>query len=200
MEKPEKKEIRIRSARQEDAAALLQIYAPYVRETAITFEYEVPTQDEFQARICKTLEKFPYLVAEDENGIVGYAYAGSFHARAAYDYAVETSIYVDRAKRKSGIGRLLHDALAEELRKMGILNMYACIAAPASESDPFLDRGSISFHTRMGYRMAGEFLQCGYKFQRWYNMVYMERIIGTHKEKQPPVRWKSACFNRKVTE
>ena len=85
----------IRTAKEEDAERLLGIYTPYITDTAITFEYEVPSTGEFRQRINNTLKKYPYLVAEDENGnLVGYAYAGVFKGRAAYGWAVETSIYV----------------------------------------------------------------------------------------------------------
>ena len=104
-------EITIRTARESDAPALLNIYAPYIVNTAITFEYTVPSTEEFAGRIRRTLQKYPYLVAEQQNKILGYAYAGPFHERAAYDWAVETSIYVDQTQRHTGIGRLLHDAL-----------------------------------------------------------------------------------------
>ena len=108
--------IHIRTASPDDAAALLAIYAPYVRETAITFEYDVPSTEEFVRRITHTLEKYPYLVAEKDHSILGYAYAGPFHERAAYDWAVETSIYVDRNQKHSGIGRLLYDTLENVLK------------------------------------------------------------------------------------
>ena len=91
--------ITLRIASPADAEALLELYAPYVRETAITFEYEVPSPEEFQSRIRRTLEKYPYLIAEQKGRCVGYAYAGAFHARAAYDWAVETSVYVERGLR-----------------------------------------------------------------------------------------------------
>ena len=96
--------IHIRTVSPNDAAALLAIYAPYVQETAITFEYEVPSTEEFARRITHTLEKYPYLVTEKAHTILGYAYAGPFHERAAYDWAVETSIYVDQNLKHSGIG------------------------------------------------------------------------------------------------
>ena len=167
--------------------ALLAIYAPYVRETAITFEYEVPSTEEFTRRITHTLEKYPYLVAEKDHTILGYAYAGPFHERAAYDWAVETSIYVDQNLKHSGIGRLLHDALENALKKQGILNMNACIACTPTE-DPHLNNNSVEFHTHMGYRLVGEFYQCGYKFRTWYNMVWMEKQIGEHLTDQPEIR------------
>ena len=121
----------IRTAKEEDTEQLLEIYALYVSDTAITFEYEVPTIDEFRQRINNTLKKYPYLVAEDENGnLMGYAYVGAFKGRAAYDWAVETSIYMKQSEARQGLGRLLHDALQKELQQMDILNMCACISAP----------------------------------------------------------------------
>lgn len=172
----------IRVAREEDAAALLEIYTPYVLETAITFEYDVPSVEEFAGRIRHTLERYPYLVAEDESGeLLGYAYASPFHARPAYDWAVETSIYVARGAHRQGVGRRLYEALEQCLKEQGILNLYACIASPRQEADPHLSKDSIRFHEHMGYRLIGEFHQCGYKFDRWYDMVWMEKMVGEHK-------------------
>ena len=99
----EKHDIRIRIATEDDAEALLAVYAPYVIKTAITFEYEVPTLEEFRGRIRHTLQKYPYLVAERDGTILGYAYVGPFHERAAYDWAVETSIYVEENLRRCGV-------------------------------------------------------------------------------------------------
>lgn len=180
--------IHIRVAEPADAAALLEIYAPYVRETAITFEYDVPTVDEFADRIRRTLEHYPYLVAVQGEVILGYAYAGVFKGRPAYDWAAETSIYIDRSLRRTGLGRKLYQALEELLKKQNILNVYACIAYPAEE-DAYLTRDSVDFHSHMGYRLVGQFRQCGYKFDRWYDMVWMERMIGNHVSGQPPVKW-----------
>ena len=182
--------ITIRTATVSDAQALLNIYAPYVEHTAITFEYDIPSVEEFASRIKHTLQKYPYLIAERNGKLLGYAYAGPFHERPAYDWAVETSIYVDQNIRHQGIGRKLHDALEEALRSQGILNMNACIAYP-SEEDEYLDRNSMKFHTHMGYRLVGEFYQCGYKFHRWYNMVWMEKLIGEHLADQTPPRFPS---------
>lgn len=177
----------IRSAAPADAAALLAIYAPYVERTAITFEYDVPSVEEFAARIGNTRKRYPYLVAEADGKILGYAYVGPFHDRPAYDWSVETSIYVDQEHKKSGIGKTLYAALENALKEQGILNLYACIASPETE-DEYLTRDSIRFHEHLGYRMVGEFRQCGYKFNRWYNMVWMEKFIGSHLDIQPPVK------------
>lgn len=172
--------MRIRPATPDDAAALLAIYAPYVTDTAITFEYEVPTEEEFRRRIERVSEKYPYLVAEEEGHIVGYAYASAFKERAAYQWAVETSIYVDRQGKRKGIGRRLHDALEEALKMQGILNMNACISYVEPE-DEYLNLDSVRFHERMGYSKVAHFHLCGKKFGRWYDMIWMEKLIGEHE-------------------
>lgn len=177
----------IRLARIEDAPALAAIYEPYVRETAITFEYVPPTADEFAERMCKTMEFYPYLVAELDGRLVGYAYAGTFKGRPAYDWAGETSIYVAQGHTGEGTGRALHDALERALAAQGVLNMYACIAVPDGEDDETLTRNSQRFHEHMGYRLVGEFYQCGFKGGRWYNMIWMEKMLGEHRADQPPV-------------
>lgn len=179
--------LQIRIATVEDSAALLDIYKPYVEKTAVTFEYEVPSLEEFSGRIKTILKKYPVLVAECESEILGYAYAGAFQSRAAYAWAVETSIYIREDSRKFGIGRLLYEELENILRKQNIVNLNACIAYP-TEEDTYLTKDSVKFHEKMGYRMVGEFRQCGYKFNCWYNMVWMEKHIGEHRKEQPPVK------------
>ncbi len=193
-------DIRIRVASVDDAEALLAIYAPYVVKTAITFEYEVPSLDEFRGRICHTLQKYPYLVAEEKGKILGYAYVGPFHDRAAYDWAVETSIYVDENLRRSGVGGKLNRALEAVCKAMGILNMEACIGVPEAE-DEHLTRNSEEYHTHIGYRLVGEFYKCGYKFGRWYNMVWMEKLIGEHKDEMQSPIWFSDLWDvQKILE
>lgn len=183
----DKGKIQIRIANIHDTEALLEIYAPYVKDTAITFEYEVPTVQEFRGRISHIQKRYPYLVAELDGEILGYAYAGAFHQRAAYDWAVETSIYVKRECRGMGIGRELYEALEKILAEQKILNLNACIAYPAEE-DEYLTKDSVNFHSHFGYQLVGEFHQCGFKFHRWYNMVWMEKHLGIHRENQPAVK------------
>ncbi len=175
----------IRLATENDAESLLEIYAPYVEETAITFEYVVPTADEFRGRIRETLKNYPYYVAESDGKIAGYAYAGRFKERNAYDWAVETSIYVKKNLRRAGIGSALLKRLESTLARQNILNANACIAQ-TDGPDEHLTNASIYFHEKEGYRMAGKFHDCGYKFNRWYNMVWMEKMLGDHKKNQPP--------------
>ncbi len=173
-------DITIRIARESDKEELLAIYAPYVSETAITFEYTVPTHEEFRDRIRKTLAKYPYLVAVQDAEILGYAYASEFKNRAAYDWAVETTIYVKQDSRKSGVGKKLYQALEEVLKQQHICNLYACIAYP--------NPGSIGFHERLGYQTIGHFSKCGYKFETWYDMIWMEKMISEHDQHPEPFK------------
>ena len=166
----------IRSAERSDAARLLEIYAYYVENTAITFEYDVPTLSEFTERIEKISAQYPYLVLEENGVIQGYAYAEPFHTRAAYAHCCELSIYLDLHAHGRGYGRLLYSALENELRNMGKRNFYACIASPITE-DAYLTNNSEQFHSHLGFVKVGRFHQCGYKFGRRYDMIYMEKII-----------------------
>ena len=166
-------EITIRTAREEDAAKLLEIYRPYVEKTAISFEYDVP-------------RKHPYLVAEIEGEIAGYAYTSDFVGRAAYDHSSELTIYLKENMRKMGIGKKLYHALEEISRAQNITNLYACIGYPEKE-DEYLTRNSAEFHQHLGYQIVGKFYNCGCKFGRWYHMVWAEKIIGTHESIPAPV-------------
>ena len=171
--------ITIRNVKTDDANDLLKIYSYYVENTAISFEYTVPSEEEFRERINKITSKYPYLVAELNNEIVGYAYAGPFKERAAYDWSVETTIYLNKDSKGMGIGKKLYLALENKLKEQNILNLYACIASPDNE-DKYVTKESINFHHHLGYQIVGEFHKCGYKFNSWYNMVWMEKIIGEH--------------------
>jgi len=181
---------RIRTATVADAPAILEIYRPYVEGTAITFETATPALEEFERRIARTLEKFPWIVLEDEGGrVVGYAYAGTFKGRAAYDWSVETSIYLDRNIRGRGLGRMLYDELESILARMGIRNLNACIACTSRPDDPYLTEGSVRFHEKLGYAVVGTFHNCGFKLGGWYDMMWMEKPIGPHDGEPAPVVW-----------
>ncbi len=185
--------ISLRKARVEDAQALLSIYSYYVKKTAITFEWEVPSVKEFEDRISNITQSFPYIVAEMEeegrNKIVGYAYSHVYRTRAAYAWTTETSIYMDKNYRKMGIGRILLEELEKKLKAQNYLNVYACIAS-CDEEDEYLTHDSIKFHAKMGYKEVSYLKQCGFKFNRWYDLVTMEKILGDHtanpKEILPP--------------
>ena len=177
----------IRNAKLEDAQAFLDIYSYYVENTAVTFEYETPSLEEFGSRMTETLKKYPYLCILEDGTIRGYAYAGAFVGRAAYDWSAEMTVYLAHDAAKRGLGRKIYEALETALKEMGVLNLYACIAYP-EEEDEYLTKNSALFHQHMGYRKVGEFHKCGYKFGRWYHMIWMEKIIGEHSKDQAAVR------------
>lgn len=176
----------IREATAKDTAALREIYAYYVENTAATFEYQPPSIEEFTDRIKNAQKRYPYLLIEREKEVVGFAFAHAFRERPAYDYAAEVTIYLGRDQRHRGVGRILYSALEEELRRMGVLSLYACVALPSGE-DEHLSMDSPRFHETMGYHRCGEFRNCGYKFGKWYTMVWMEKIIGSFPERPEPL-------------
>ncbi len=177
----------IRPVTPEDAARLLEIYAYYVQRTAISFEWETPTVEEFRRRIRNTLRRYPYLCVLRDGEILGYAYASPFVGRAAYAWSAELTIYLAPDARRQGLGGALYRALEEALREMGVQNLYACIGVPETE-DEYLNNNSAEFHAHLGFREVGRFDRCGYKFGRWYHMIWMEKLIGDHAAPAAPVR------------
>ena len=165
----------IRLAKPSDARSLLDIYAPYVENTAITFEYEVPTIEDFAIRIEKTLEKYPYLVAEEDGVVLGYAYASTYYARAAYEWEVELSVYVSQDARGKGVGSKLYDALEEMLEQMGYIHFLACISLP--------NEASLALHRKRGYQQVAHFPKIGYKFNLWHDIVWLQKSLD--KEARP---------------
>lgn len=180
------KEPKIRIASPKDAVELLAIYTPYVEKTAISFEWETPTPEEFAKRISNTLKKYPYLLAEQEGEILGFSYTSPFVGRAAYGWAAETTIYLKEGYKRKGIGRILYNALESASKAQNILSLNACIGYPEKE-DEYLTLNSVRFHEHMGYSMVGKFHNCGYKFGNWYHMVWMEKEIGNHTPDPAPV-------------
>ncbi|MCQ2969013.1 MAG: N-acetyltransferase family protein [Clostridium sp.] len=162
----------IRIAKLEDAKELLNIYEHYVNNTSITFEYDIPSIEQFKNRIETTLIKYPYIVAEENGKIYGYAYASSFKSRRAYDWSVETSIYVQYGKSSKGVGTLLYNELERLLKLQNIINLNACIAYPNEKSE--------EFHKKFGYKTVAHFTKCGYKFGKWHDMIWMEKFINEH--------------------
>ena len=118
----------IRTVTEKDAHELLEIYRPYVEDTAITFEYDVPSVEEFAERIRRISAKYPYIAAVENGKIAGYAYAGVFKNRAAYDWSVEVTVYVKKGLHRKGIGAKLYSALEKLLAAQHITNLYACVA------------------------------------------------------------------------
>lgn len=174
-------EVEIRAASPEDAAAILEIYAPYILNTAVTFEKEVPTLEEFTWRIRDVLRVYPYLVAVREDRIIGYCYAHRFRERAAFDWSAEVSLYVHPDFHGQGVGGRLYRRLEAAMKAQGIRNSYACIVS-AKVGDPYVTDASPAFHEHVGYTVAGTLHRCGYKFHRWYDMLIMEKSLGNHRE------------------
>lgn len=175
--------MQIRMAVVEDTKEILKIYKPYVEKTFISFEHTVPSEEEFSNRIRQTLEKYPYLVATDHDKIVGYTYAAPFKSRAAYEWTVETSIYVNEAYRGQGIGHQLYTALEALLIRQNIVTANACIAYPNEES--------IKFHESCGYQKVAHFTKCGYKLGKWVDMIWMEkrlRVPPKHPQNIIPIQ------------
>jgi phosphinothricin acetyltransferase len=159
----------LRPATGADAAALLDIYRPYVEATAVSFETVVPSIDEFAARIARVTAGWQWLVAEEDGRCVGYAYGASHRERAAYRWSVEVSAYVLPAHHRRGIGRALYLKLFEDLRRQGFCNAYAGITLP--------NEGSVALHHSVGFEFIGIFKAVGRKFDRWHDVAWYQREL-----------------------
>lgn len=163
----------IRMATKNDAEALLNIYKEYI-ETSITFETVLPSVAEFEQRIENTLSFYPYIVLEDNNTILGYAYAHRFRERKAYDYDVELSIYMAKNACGKGLGKKLYIKLFDLLKEMGVRNLCSCITTPNPKSE--------GLHEALGFRFVGEFKNSGYKNGKWLSVVWYEMAINDFDE------------------
>lgn len=177
--------IRLRMATPHDAPVLAAIYAPYVQNTAISFEYEPPTDEVFAGRIREVLEQFPYLAAVRGDEILGYAYAHPYGVRKAYSHSVELSVYIRRDCRGLGLGRMLYEAMEVLLKAQNVTNLYVLVAGVEVE-DEYLTHDSQKFHLAMGYEYVGKLHKAGYKFGHWYDMITMEKLIAPHPEHTQP--------------
>ena len=166
----------IRDAVPGDAAALLDIYRPFVTDTAVSFELVPPSATEFRDRIAEAQTKWAWLLAMHEDAPVGYAYASAFRTRAAYQWTVETSAYVHPKHRGKGVARQLYRRLLSRLAEMGYCNAYAGIALP--------NDGSIAFHRALGFTPVGVFHRGGWKFGKWHDISWWE----TKLRDEPPAR------------
>lgn len=161
----------IRLATEADLPRILEIYAPYIETTAISFEYTVPTLEEFTQRFQKITANFPWLVWEEDGTVLGYAYGSLPFERAAYQWSAEASIYLCPEAKGRGIGKSLYAALEEILKRQGYRKVYAIITT-ANEA-------SVAFHKAVGYRHTATFPDCGYKFGQWYGTVWLEKDLNT---------------------
>jgi L-amino acid N-acyltransferase YncA len=162
--------VEIRSATAADAAAILAIYAPIVRDTIISFETEVPSVAEIAQRIDTALKTHPYLVAETGGAVVGYAYAGEHRARSAYRWSVDVTVYVAAPARRSGVGRALYGRLLPMLAERQFHAAFAGIALP--------NPASVGLHEAMGFTPVGIYREVGCKFGRWHDVGWWQRLLS----------------------
>ena len=175
----------IRFATAADIRAMLAIYAPYIRDTAITFEYAVPSAAEFARRWETVTTQFPWLVWEENGEILGYAYADRAFARAAYQWDADLSIYLRRDALGRGGGKRLYGVLEALLRRQGYRILYGLVTSSNTES--------CSFHEALGYRNIAFFPDCGYKFHRWYGLYWYEKRLDDTAPTAPPLSWRAVC-------
>ncbi len=188
MEAKKTGELLIRDAEFSDIPAILEIYSYYVENTAVSFELVTPDESAFRLRMENVKRRYPYLVALQDDRLIGYSYAGAFVGRPAYDRSAETTIYLARDVRGQGVGRKLYTELQGRLKEMGILNLSPRTSHPKQE-DEYLTWASPLFHRAMGYVQAGMYTNCGRKFGRWYNMIVMEKELGPHTDDPDPLIW-----------
>ena len=168
----------MRLVRAGDAEALAAIYAPIVRDTPISFETEPPTVEEMRGRIAKSLETYPWLVVERDGRIDGYAYASAHRERAAYQWSVDVSCYVDAQARRRGVGKRLYAALLAMLARQGFHSAFAGIALP--------NAASVALHESAGFREIGRYREVGYKSGAWRDTAWFQRILGEARDDPPP--------------
>ncbi|AMB99194.1 hypothetical protein AWM75_03875 [Aerococcus urinaehominis] len=160
----------IRPASPNDAQAICNIYRYYVEHTSISFEETTPTTEEMKNRIVDFTSNYPFLIAEDQGKMLGYAYAHAFGDRPAYRYTAELSIYTKHTDKGRGIGRQLYQALEDQLKKQGIVNAVAVVTGS--------NTNSLAFHQKLGYKIIGRLPQAGYKFGHWEDTVWLYKQLA----------------------
>jgi phosphinothricin acetyltransferase len=166
----------IRLAERGDVKGILEIYAPFITDTVVTFEEEVPSEESFWGRIQGIMAELPYLVCEIDGKIAGYAYASGYRSRASYRWAKEVSVYVHPDFRRRRVAHALYTSLNEMVRYQGIADLLAIITMPNEQS--------VGFHEQFGYRKCAEFAKIGYKMNQWLNVGWFELFI--QDETEPP--------------
>jgi len=159
----------IRLATADDARDVAAIYRPYVESTAISFEVVTPSDDDMRGRMTTVLQKLPWLVSERDGRIVGYAYASAHHVRAAYQWSVDTAVYVHADSHRTGIGRELYERLFPMLIRLGYVNAYAGITLPNAKS--------VGLHESFGFEPVGVYRHVGFKFGQWYDVGWWSRTL-----------------------
>jgi phosphinothricin acetyltransferase len=167
-------EKKIRLALENDSASVLQIYTPFITDTVITFECQVPTIAEFSERMADIQRKYPWLVCEIDNNIAGYAYASCFNEREAYDWSVDFSIYIDPKYHRKNIGKALYNALFELVKLQGYYNAYAGVTLPNINSE--------GLHESFGFKTIGVYENVGYKFDGWHDVKWYGLKINEYDQ------------------
>lgn len=167
----------IRDATAADAAAMLAIYAPVVRDTAISFEYEPPSLAEFGQRLASVLPDWPWLVLELAGEVKGYAYAKTWRERAAYQWTVETTIYLAESARGHGLGKVLYGRLLQDLTGLGYRLAIGGLTLPNPASE--------RLHAALGFRLVGHYHKCGFKYGRWWDVAFYERELAPRVDSDP---------------
>ena len=170
---------KIRLATLEDAEALLEVYRPFIMVTCISFEYEVPSLEQYRQRIEAISREYPYLVYEKEGRLLGYAYAHRYLERMAYSWDVEVSIYLAPEAQGRGLARLLYQGLEQLLALQQVKNLYACITGD--------NEHSIGLHQSLGYQLVGTFTRAGFKQGRWLDVVWLEKALEPKEEAPQPL-------------
>lgn len=182
----------VREASLADASRILEIYAPYIRETTYTFEYEVPSLTEFEQRMKGIMKRYPYLVCEEQGRVIAYAYAGTYMSRAAYDWCADLSVYVAQEKRGGGAGTLLYRVLFAILKEMQIQNLYAVITGE--------NQRSVQFHKGLGFETFAVYQNVGYKHGKWLNVCWMQKFLGEHEKSPERVVWAPELGRTRIQE
>jgi L-amino acid N-acyltransferase YncA len=168
---------RARDASEDDAPACAAIYAPYVRETAVSFEGEPPTPAQMAERIAAATRTHAWVVLEDDDRVVGYAYGGPHQKRAAYRFSCEVSVYVEQDRRRTGSGRALYEALLERLAARGYRMAVAGMTLP--------NEASVGLHRVMGFELVGVYRRIGWKLGAWHDVAWMQRALGVEYDLPP---------------
>lgn len=170
----------IRPALPADVPAILEIYAPYVVEQVVSFETTLPSLAAMTERVREVSAQFPWLVCEDDGVVTGYAYATKFRARAAYDWSVESTVYVRAGCERRGVGRALYGALFPLLAAQGVVNVVGALTLP--------NEGSVRLHESMGFRPVARFPGIGFKNGEWLDVGFWQLELGPRPENPPAVR------------
>jgi phosphinothricin acetyltransferase len=166
-------DVRLRAATASDLSTIREIYAPFVEQTAITFAYDPPSVDDLETKL-RHKTHHPWLVCELDGDVLGYAYAGPIRERVAYQWAVETSIYVDPEFQRQGVARGLYTALLDILERQGYVSAYAVITTP--------NPASIAFHESFGFERVGQFDRMGFKHDEWHDVEWWRRDLRSHPD------------------